>query len=65
MNTHTVKKGEIERKWYIVDAKDKILGRLSSQIATILRGKHKPNYSPHLDVGDFASSDSLIGTVAA
>ncbi len=53
MNTHTVKKGEIERKWYLVDAQDKVLGRLSSQIATVLRGKHKPNYSPHLDMGDF------------
>ncbi len=53
MNTYTLKKGEIQRKWYLVDAKDKVLGRLSSQIATILRGKHKPNYSPHLDMGDF------------
>ncbi len=53
MKTHTVKKDEIERKWYLVDAQDKILGRLSSQIATILRGKHKPNFSPHLDMGDF------------
>jgi len=53
MDTHTVKRGEIERKWYLVDAQDRVLGRLSSQIATILRGKHKPNYSPHLDMGDF------------
>jgi len=53
MKTYTLKKGEIQRKWYLVDAKDKVLGRLSSQIATILRGKHKPNYSPHLDMGDF------------
>ena len=53
MKTYTVKAGEIERRWYVVDAKDQVLGRLASSIATILRGKHKPTYSPHLDVGDF------------
>lgn len=42
----------IERKWYIIDAQDQILGRLASQIATLLRGKHKPEYTPHLDLGD-------------
>ena len=42
----------IERKWYIVDATGKVLGRLASRVATILRGKHKPEYAPHLDVGD-------------
>lgn len=41
------------RKWYVVDATDKVLGRLASEIAKILRGKHKPNYAPHQDVGDF------------
>ena len=43
----------IERKWYTIDAEGKVLGRLSSEIARILRGKHKPNWSPHLDVGDY------------
>ena len=42
----------IERKWYIVDATGKVLGRLASRVATILRGKHKPEYAPHLDIGD-------------
>ncbi len=42
----------IERKWYVVDATGKVLGRLASRVATILRGKHKPEYAPHLDVGD-------------
>ena len=44
---------EIERKWFVVDAEDKVLGRLASEIAFRLRGKHKPNFSPHQDVGDF------------
>jgi len=44
---------EIERKWYVVDAKDQTLGRLASRIATILRGKHKPEFVPNVDVGDY------------
>jgi large subunit ribosomal protein L13 len=44
--------GTIERKWYVVDAEGKTLGRLSSEIASILRGKHKPTYTPHVDSGD-------------
>lgn len=44
---------EIEKKWYVVDASSKVLGRLASEIATRLRGKHKPNYSTFMDVGDF------------
>ncbi|OAS86952.1 MULTISPECIES: 50S ribosomal protein L13 [Metabacillus] len=44
--------GTIERKWYVVDAEGKTLGRLSSEIASILRGKHKPTYTPHVDTGD-------------
>lgn len=52
MKTYTVKGGEIERDWILVDARDRVLGRLASQIARRLRGKHKPTYSPHLDVGD-------------
>ena len=46
------KAGEIERKWYVVDAEGKTLGRLASEVASILRGKHKPTYTPHIDTGD-------------
>ena len=53
MKTYNVKASEIEREWWIVDATDKTLGRLSTKIAQILRGKHKPTYVPHLDSGDF------------
>lgn len=53
MKTYSVKAGEIERNWYVVDARGKVLGRLATEIARILRGKHKPIYSPHLDTGDF------------
>lgn len=52
MKTYSVKAGEIERDWYVVDATDRVLGRLASRIATVLRGKHKPTFSRHLDVGD-------------
>ena len=51
--TYIAKKGEVERKWYLIDAKDKTLGRLASKIAVILMGKHKPQYTPHVDCGDF------------
>ncbi|EFM25618.1 ribosomal protein L13 [Peptoniphilus duerdenii ATCC BAA-1640] len=47
------KANEIERKWYVIDATDKVLGRLATEVATILRGKHKPTYTPHVDTGDF------------
>lgn len=53
MKTYAVKAGEIERRWYVVDAEGKVLGRLASEIARVLRGKHKPIFSPHLDTGDF------------
>ena len=53
MKTYMAKKGEVERKWYVIDASDKIVGRLATKIATILRGKHKPVYTPHVDTGDF------------
>lgn len=54
MNTTLVPKiHEIEQKWYVVDAADQRLGRLSTEIANILRGKNKPNFTPHLDTGDF------------
>jgi large subunit ribosomal protein L13 len=53
MKTYSVKAGEIEREWFVVDARDQVLGRLATRVATVLRGKHKPTYSPHLDVGDY------------
>lgn len=52
MRTYSAKPGEIERKWYVIDAQGKVLGRLATQIAIILRGKHKPIYTPHVDTGD-------------
>jgi large subunit ribosomal protein L13 len=52
VKTYAVKAGEIERRWYVVDAKGKTLGRLAVQVARILRGKHNPAFSPHLDTGD-------------
>ena len=48
-----VESGEIDRSWYVVDAEGEILGRLATRVATILRGKHKPIFTPHVDVGDF------------
>ncbi|MCZ2098212.1 MAG: 50S ribosomal protein L13 [Chloroflexota bacterium] len=53
MKTYSPKPAEIEREWYVVDAKDQTLGRLATQIAVLLRGKHKPIFAPHMDVGDF------------
>lgn len=53
MSTFTAKKDEVEKKWVLVDAKDKVLGRLAADVASILRGKTKPTYTPHTDVGDF------------
>ncbi|MGH8943831.1 MAG: 50S ribosomal protein L13, partial [Acidimicrobiia bacterium] len=51
--TYSPKPGDIERAWLVVDATDLPLGRLASEIATVLRGKHKPTYAPHVDGGDF------------
>ena len=51
--TYVAKKEEVERRWYVVDATDKHLGRLAVQIARILTGKHRPGYTPHVDTGDF------------
>ncbi len=50
--TYSVKKSEIESKWYIIDAANKPLGRVATEAAKLLRGKHKPTYTPHMDVGD-------------
>lgn len=50
--TYSIKKSEIESKWYIIDAAEKPLGRVAAEAAKLLRGKHKPTYTPHIDVGD-------------
>lgn len=52
MKTYMAKGETVERNWYVVDATDMVLGRLSSQVAAILRGKHKPIFTPHVDTGD-------------
>ncbi len=51
--TYVAKPGEIERKWYVIDGTNAVVGRLASQIATILMGKHRPTYTAHVDTGDF------------
>ena len=53
MKTYFATKDDAERKWVLIDAKDKVVGRLAAEIASILRGKNKPQYTPHADVGDF------------
>jgi large subunit ribosomal protein L13 len=53
MKTYTAKVGEVEHGWYVVDAQGKVLGKLATQIATRLRGKHKPEFTPHVDTGDY------------
>ena len=53
MKTFIAKEQEVDKKWYLVDAEDKVLGRLATQIAMRLRGKHKPIFTPHADTGDF------------
>ena len=67
MRTYTPKPGEVARAWHVIDATDVVLGRLASQTAQLLRGKHKPQYAPHVDVGDFvvivnAGKVALTGT---
>ena len=67
MKTYSPRAAEIERRWLVVDAAGKTLGRLASQVAMVLRGKHKPIYSPHMDTGDHvivinASAVALTGT---
>lgn len=53
MKSYVAKAGDIQRKWYVVDATDKVLGRLASEIAAVLRGKNKPIFSPNIDTGDY------------
>ncbi|WP_066640419.1 50S ribosomal protein L13 [Desulfolucanica intricata] len=52
MKTYMAKPNEIKRKWWIIDAEGKVLGRLATEVARVLRGKHTPNYTPHVDTGD-------------
>ena len=70
MSTFMPKADEIERKWYVIDAADKPLGRVAAEAATLLRGKHKPIFAPHVDCGDFviiinADKIKVTGTKAA
>ncbi|MFC1484243.1 50S ribosomal protein L13 [Candidatus Neomarinimicrobiota bacterium] len=53
MKTYSLKAKDIKKTWYVADAEGQVLGRLASRVATVLRGKHKPSFSPHLDMGDF------------
>ncbi|MEZ0072869.1 50S ribosomal protein L13 [Planotetraspora sp. GP83] len=53
MRTFSPKPNDVERQWYVIDATDVVLGRLASHVATLLRGKHKPIFAPHVDTGDF------------
>jgi large subunit ribosomal protein L13 len=53
MKTFMAKVGEVEQRWWLVDASDKVVGRLSSDIAMVLMGKHRPTYTPHVDTGDY------------
>lgn len=70
MKTISAKKEDVKRDWYVVDAEGKVLGRLASQVAAVLRGKHKPVYTPHVDTGDFvvvvnAAKVKITGTKVA
>ncbi len=51
--TRSVRKEDVERRWFVVDAENQVLGRLSTRIATVLRGKHRPEYTPHVDTGEY------------
>jgi large subunit ribosomal protein L13 len=53
VGTYTPRPGDVDRRWHVIDANDIVLGRLASQAATLLRGKHKPTFAPHIDTGDF------------
>ncbi len=65
MKSYMAKANEIERKWYVIDAEGKVLGRLASEIASVLRGKRKPIFTPHVDCGDFViviNADKVVLT---
>jgi large subunit ribosomal protein L13 len=53
LRTFVAKKGEVDRQWFLVDATDQVLGRMATKVATVLMGKHRPTYTPHVDTGDF------------
>ena len=65
MSTYTPKAGDVERAWHVVDAEGLVLGRLSTEVANILRGKHKPTYTPNMDMGDhviIVNADKVVLT---
>ena len=53
MKTYSAKPGEVKQEWFVIDGTDKVLGRVASEVARRLRGKHKPEFTPHIDTGDF------------
>ena len=65
IKSYMAKPGEVAQKWWVVDAKDKVVGRLASDIAVVLMGKHRPTYTPHVDTGDFVvvlNADKVVFT---
>lgn len=65
MRTYSPKPGDADKKWYVVDANDAVLGRFSAQVAALLRGKHKPTFAPHTDMGDYVivvNADKVVLT---
>lgn len=65
MNSYMAKSGAVDQKWYVVDGDGKVFGRVASQVASILRGKNKPEFTPHVDTGDFVivvNADKLVLT---
>lgn len=65
MKTYVTKPAEVERKWYVIDAEGKVLGRIATEVADLLRGKNKPTFSPSVDTGDFVvviNADKIITT---
>ncbi|MDU1521170.1 MAG: 50S ribosomal protein L13, partial [Actinomyces sp.] len=65
MRTYSPKPGDTEKKWYVIDATGVVLGRLASQVAALLRGKHKPTFAPHMDQGDYVvviNADKVVLT---
>ncbi len=65
MRTYSPKPGDADKKWYVIDANDAVLGRLSAQVASILRGKHKPTFAPNADMGDYViviNADKVVLT---
>ena len=65
MNTYTPKAKDIKKEWFVVDADGKVLGRLATRIASVLRGKHKPTFAPHMDMGDFiivTNAEKVVAT---